>query len=251
MNRRPWNKIKINECQEPLIPIPQSIFRFTPHPYMSLGAPYLNGDDPWVLRESVLERLIDAQQYLIDSNSHLQLALFDAWRPVSVQKFMFNYSIQETCKSRGININDRSARENITEIIEEVGRFWAKPTSDPSTPPPHSTGAAIDLTLADMSGVPLDLGGEIDFIGAKSRPDFYEKYSLRTPASKYKVFHNRRSLLCSIMEQAGFVQHPNEWWHFSYGDQLWSWFSNEGNAIYGAACEESKDITCSLPSLVT
>ena len=251
MKFRPWNNIKINECNEPLISIPQAFYRLTPHPYMALGAPYLDGEDPWVLRKSVLQRLIEAQQNLAEINPHLQLALFDAWRPLSVQEFMVNYTIQETCKSRGIDINDHSEKGTISEIIDEVGRFWAKPTSDPSTPPPHSTGAAIDLTLADMSGNPLDLGGEIDFIGAKSRPDFYEKYSLRTPASKYKVFHNRRSLLCSIMEQAGFVQHPNEWWHFSYGDQLWSWFSNEGNAIYGAACEESKDITCSLPSLVT
>ena len=53
------------------------------------------------------------------------------------------------------------------------------------------------------------------------------------------------------MEQAGFVQHPNEWWHFSYGDQLWSWLRNQGNPIYGAALEVSKDITLSEPSLVT
>ena len=251
MKFRPWSKIIINECNEPLISIPQSIFRLTPHPYMSLGAPYLNGADPWVLRKSVLKRLIEAQQYLSESNPHLQLALFDAWRPVSVQKFMFNYTVQETCKSRGIEISDDSVNSPITEIIEEVGRFWAEPTSNPSTPPPHSTGAAIDLTLADMSGTPLDLGGEIDFIGPKSKPDFYEKDSLRNPYSKHHVFHNRRSLLSTVMQQAGFVQHPNEWWHFSYGDQLWSWFSKQDNAFYGAAFDVSKDITFSFPSVVT
>ena len=251
MKFRPWNNININECHEPLIPIPESVFRLTPHPYMSLGAPYLNGEDPWVLRKSVLKRLIEAQQHLAEINPHLQLALFDAWRPVSVQKYMINYTIKETCKSRGIDINDHSEKGTITEIIEEVSRFWAKPTSNSSTPPPHSTGAAIDLTLADFSGNTLDLGGKIDFIGAKSRPDFYEKESLRMPYSKHQVFHDRRSLLFSVMEHAGFVQHPNEWWHFSYGDQLWSWFSKQGDAIYGSAFEVSKDITCSLPSLVT
>ena len=251
MKFRPWNKIKINECHEPLISIPQSIFRLTPHPYMSLGAPYLKGEDPWALRKSVVKKLIEAQQNLSKSNSHLQLALFDAWRPISVQKFMFNHTIQQTCKSRGIDINDDSAKSTITEIIQEVSCFWANPTFNPSTPPPHSTGAAIDLTLADMSGNPLDLGGEIDFIGAKSRPDFYEEDSIKMPYSKHQVFHNRRFLLFSVMKQAGFVQHPSEWWHFSYGDQLWSWFSKQGNAIYGAALDVSKDITFSLPSFVT
>ena len=248
---RPWNNIKLNECNEPLISIPKSIFRFTQHPYMSLGAPYSTGADPWVLRRSVLKRLIRAQQYLSDINPQLQLALFDAWRPISVQKFMFNYTIQETCKSKGVDINDLSVNEGINDVIEEVGRFWAKPSSDPLTPPPHSTGAAIDLTLADMTCKPLDLGGEIDSIGPESSPDFYKKDSFKMPYSKHHVFHDRRSLLFSVMEKAGFVQHPNEWWHFSYGDQLWSWLTRKGNAIYGAALEVSKDITLSEPSLVT
>jgi len=248
---RPWNYIKINECNEPLISIPKSIFRLTPHPYMSLGAPYLSGADPWVLRRSVLKRLIRAQQNLSEINPQLQLALFDAWRPISVQKFMLNYTIQETCKSKGIDINDCSVNGGINDVIEEVGRFWAKPSSDPLTPPPHSTGAAIDLTLADMTSKPLDLGGEIDFIGPESSPDFYKKDSFKMTYSKYQVFQDRRSLLFSVMEQAGFVQHPNEWWHFSYGDQLWSWLTKKSNAIYGAALEVSKDITLSEPSLVT
>ena len=248
---RPWNYIKINECNESLISIPKSIFRLTPHPYMSLGAPYLSGADPWVLRRSVLKRLIRAQQNLSEINPQLQLALFDAWRPISVQKFMFNYTIQETCKSKGIDINDCSVNGGINDVIEEVGRFWAKPSSDPLTPPPHSTGAAIDLTLADMTSKPLDLGGEIDFIGPESSPDFYKKDSFKMTYSKYQVFQDRRSLLFSVMEQAGFVQHPNEWWHFSYGDQLWSWLTKKSNAIYGAALEVSKDITLSEPSLVT
>ena len=251
MKSRPWNNIKINECNEPLVSIPESIFRLTPHPYMSLGAPYSTGVDPWFLRTSVLKRLIRAQQYLSDISPHLQLALFDAWRPISVQKFMVNYTIKETCKLRGIDINDFSANGGINDVIEEVGRFWAKPSSNPLTPPPHSTGAAIDLTLADMTGNPLDLGGEIDFIGAESSPDFYKEDNLEMSCSKNQVFHNRRSLLFSVMDQAGFVQHPNEWWHFSYGDQLWSWLSNQGNPIYGAALEVSKDITLSEPSLVT
>ena len=248
---KPWNNIKIIECKEPLISIPKSILRITPHPYESLGAPYLEGEDPWVLRRSVLKRLISAQQRLSEINPQLQLALFDAWRPISVQKFMFNYTIQETCKLRGIEVNELSLNGRFNDVIEEVERFWAKPSSNPLTPPPHSTGAAIDLTLADINSNQLDLGGQIDSIGPESCPDFYKKNSFSIPYSKYKVFEERRFLLSSVMEQCGFVQHPNEWWHFSYGDQLWSWLSNKGNAIYGATLEVSNDITLSEPSLVT
>ena len=251
MKLKPWNNIKINECNDPLISIPKSIFRLTPHPYMSLGAPYLAGTDPWVLRRDVLKRLIHAQQHLYEIDPQIQFALFDAWRPISVQKFMFDYTILKTCKSKGIDINNLSFDGSIKNVIDEVSRFWAKPSSDPLIPPPHSTGAAIDLTFADMNCKPLDLGGEIDFIGPESSPDFYKKDSFGTTDSKHLVFHNRRTLLSSVMKKAGFVQHPNEWWHFSYGDQLWAWLSNKGSAIYGAALEVSKDSTLSEPSLVT
>ncbi len=251
MQLRPWKNIKINECNEPLISIPEKILRLTPHPYMSLGAPYSYGADPWVLRSGVLKKLIQAQRYLSEINPHLQLALFDAWRPIAVQEFMFNHTINEICRLKGIDNNDLCTNSDITDVIEEVGRFWAKPSSNPLTPPPHSTGSAIDLTLADMSGNPLDLGGEIDFIGAESTPDFYKEKKEGVSSSIQNVFHNRRSILFSVMSQAGFVQHPNEWWHFSYGDQLWSWLNKQGDAIYGAAFEVSKDITLSVPSLVT
>ena len=233
MRLRPWNIKKINECHELLIPIPKTVFRIKPHPYMSLGAPYLNGADPWVLRQSVLNRLIMAQRNLAQISPHLQLALFDAWRPISVQSFMFNHTVKQTCKSRGIDFNDHSLKQTINEIVEEVRSFWAPPSSNPATPPPHSTGAAIDLTLADKNGVTLDFGGEIDFIGDISRPNFYKKFALNMPGSKYNIFHSRRSLLTSVMTKAGFAQHPNEWWHFSYGDQLWAWKNKKENAIYG------------------
>jgi D-alanyl-D-alanine dipeptidase len=37
------------------------------------------------------------------------------------------------------------------------------------------------------------------------------------------------------MTAAGFRRHPQEWWHFSLGDQLWAWLidqeTGEGAAL--------------------
>jgi zinc D-Ala-D-Ala dipeptidase len=33
--------------------------------------------------------------------------------------------------------------------------------------------------------------------------------------------------LWQIMNDAGFIRHPAEWWHFSLGDQLWAWVNNQ------------------------
>ena len=31
------------------------------------------------------------------------------------------------------------------------------------------------------------------------------------------------------MRNSGFQRHPGEWWHFSLGDQMWAWLSNQTN----------------------
>jgi len=113
-----------------------------------------------------------------------------------------------------------------------VSRFWAPPSQDPATPPPHSTGAAVDLTLAEASGYPLAMGGEIDAIAAVSEPDHYAA-AARDPSSQAALWHHRRCLLAEAMAVAGFSQHPHEWWHYSYGDQLWAWRSRQPTACYG------------------
>ncbi len=46
-------------------------------------------------------------------------------------------------------------------------------------------------------------------------------------------FHRDRELLNEVMNHSELVRQPNEWWHFSYGNQLWAWISNEKAAIYG------------------
>ena len=50
---------------------------------------------------------------------------------------------------------------------------------------------------------------------------------------KQFIWNSRRNLLRKIMTKFGFAQHPNEWWHFSYGDQLWAWKNKKANALYG------------------
>jgi len=122
-----------------------------------------------------------------------------------------------------------------------VSRFWAPPSLDPATPPPHSTGAAVDLTLLDGAGNIVDMGSDIDAIGAVSEPNYYRAVVDTTPDGLERQqaleWVRRRRLLADAMEYQGFAQHPNEWWHFSYGDQLWAWQRGKSTAIYGQASD--------------
>ena len=49
-----------------------------------------------------------------------------------------------------------------------------------------------------------------------------------------KEAQNNRKLLLTILEQQGFINYPNEWWHFSYGDRYWAYYQSDKQAIYGS-----------------
>ena len=232
---KPWHEIPILHSEEPLAPLPDEIFCIEPHPYRSLGAPYREQESPWMLREKLIKRLLVAQNYLQEKHSELCLAVFDAWRPIRVQRFMYEHAINQECFSRGLNGLDIKDSCDYKEVLKTVNQFWAEPSLDRSTPPPHSTGAAVDLTLAfKTTGESLDMGGEIDFIGSVSSPLYYSEAAQLDKESSACLWHSRRMLLKDIMSRSGFVQHPNEWWHFSYGDQLWAWSRKIDVAYYGS-----------------
>jgi D-alanyl-D-alanine dipeptidase len=209
------------------VELPPALLRFKPHPYVALGAPY-GRISPFCLRSGVVERLLAAQRILQTNDSALRLIIFDAYRPIAVQQFMVDWTFADLVSHAGLDAQRLTAQQR-SELVEQVHRFWAEPSLDPATPPPHSTGAAVDLTLASASGKPVAMGGEIDEISERSFPAHYSQDQTETG----KRFHHCRTLLLTAMASAGFQQHPGEWWHFSYGDQLWAFYQQQPTAIYG------------------
>lgn len=218
---KPYYQIPIQDCREPLVPIPLEQFAvLTPHPYEKLGAPY-GTVSPYYLRQTVLEALIMAQKYLQQEHPGWRILIFDAYRPIAVQEFMVNYTFAEVVRSQ--NINPILLSDTEREVIwQKVYQMWASPSPDPLTPPPHSTGAAVDITLVNHKGETIDMGSEIDELSPRSHPDYYAQ----EPNLPY---HGHRQLLRDVMHQAGFQRHPGEWWHFCYGDQMWAWLCHQGN----------------------
>lgn len=227
---KPYQKVTIQECGEPLGPLPLDRFAVvTPHPYQALGAPYGDRSPYWV-RAGVAEALLQAQCHLQTLHPGWRIQIFDAYRPIPVQQFMVDYTTQELAQQQGQNFATLPLSEQ--EVIRtQVSQFWATPSQDPTTPPPHSTGAAIDITLVNTAGQAVDMGSPIDEISARSHPDHFAPFADRDS----QQFHAHRCHLRQSLSQAGFQQHPNEWWHFSLGDQLWAWLSQTSPARYGNA----------------
>jgi D-alanyl-D-alanine dipeptidase len=217
---KPYQRIPIDESHEPLVELPSVFARFEPHAYAKLGAPYAD-DSPFSLRQGVVERLQQAQDCLQQLRSGWRLQIFDAYRPVAVQQFMVDYTFAEVLRDRGWSA-DQITDDQRQDALTQVHQFWAVPNLNPRTPPPHSTGAAVDLTLLDATGQLVDMGGAIDELSWRSYPEHY----VGLADAQAELYDTHRQLLNYCMAQAGFERHYHEWWHFSYGDQLWAWLRN-------------------------
>jgi zinc D-Ala-D-Ala dipeptidase len=217
---KPYQQVPIQECGEPLMPIPLHQFAAEqPHPYVKLGAPYAERS-PYYLRQGVLERLLQAQHFLQIEYPNWRIQIFDAYRPIAVQQFMVDYTLAQTAQVKGLHLPELNKKQR-QEILEEVYEFWAVPNVNPAMPPPHSTGAAVDVTLVDGNGEAIAMGSPIDEMSPRSYPNYFRD----SPSDR--IFHQNRQILKRAMIQAEFQQHPTEWWHYSYGDQLWAWLNNQ------------------------
>jgi D-alanyl-D-alanine dipeptidase len=213
---KPYQQIPILDCGDALVAIPAEFSCVSPHPYEKLGAPY--GDrSPFYLRQGVVDRLLLAQQTLQKNYPNWQIQIFDAYRPVAVQQFMVDYTFSELAQTQNLTPENLSDRQR-QDILQQVYQFWAIPNLDPAMPPPHSTGAAIDVTLIDETGTEIDMGSPIDEISERSFPNHFAETS---------AFTQHRQILNDVMTTAGFKRHWNEWWHFSYGDQIWAWLMRQ------------------------
>ncbi len=208
--------IPIEDCREPLQALRDPLNLRSPHPYRALGAPY--GDtEPYALRQAVVTRLWQAQTLLGRLHPGHSLQIFDAYRPLAVQTFMIEHETAQLATRGGLvweSLNP-ARRE---ELRNAVRHFWAPPNPDPTQPPPHSTGAALDLTIVDAHAKPLPMGTPIDHVGPESYPHFFAD----ARASEAQTYHQNREILNRVMGTAGFQRLPCEWWHFSYGDQWWA-----------------------------
>lgn len=82
--------------------------------------------------------------------------------------------------------------------------------ADPSQGSRHNRGAAVDLTLYDLTtGEPIRMVGGYDEFSERSYPDYVGGTSLQR-------WH--RELLREAMEAEGFRVYEFEWWHFDYQD---------------------------------
>ena len=127
-------------------------------------------------RKIVAEALSKVHQDLIE-NYNLRIKIFDGYRPLSVQKKMW-------------------------EIYPD-DRYVA----NPATGSKHNRGAAVDVTIIDSTGTQLDMGTEFDNFTEKAHPSY---------TNLPETVLNNRELLSDTMMKYGFYPITTEWWHFDF-----------------------------------
>lgn len=178
------------------------------------------------VRLSVYRRLIRAAESL---PAGYRFVIFDSWRPMRVQQALFE-AMQARILAADPDLSGEEAREKTTVYV-------AFPTRDPEKTAPHSTGGAVDLSVADENGLLVNMGTEFDDATEKSATAYFEEMlssGKRLPEDEREALVNRR-FLYHLMKRVGLVNYADEWWHYEYGDQNWAWRTGAPNAVYGKA----------------
>jgi zinc D-Ala-D-Ala dipeptidase len=142
------------------------------------------------LQPAIAKKLAKASDILKRNNPGYSLLVYDAARPNSVQ-----YQLWEALDD--LKIPARSKTQYV---------------ADPKIGSIHNFGCAVDLTVANEEGVPLDMGTPYDFFGRLAYPRS-ELELLREGKLTSRQVANR-NILRQAMVQAGFSVNSTEWWHF-------------------------------------
>ena len=179
-----------------------------------------------LLRASVAEKLARVNARIAPAG--LELFLFDAWRPRSVQAYFHDVWMPRELQRRHPALTGAA-------LTEEVERYWSAPSSDENSPAPHATGGAVDLTLRWRGGDALWMGSMFDDVTALANTDRFEDLAADNFSFSDQEARANRRLLQWLMLEEGFAGHPDEWWHFSWGDQMWAALMAAPSAHYGLA----------------
>jgi D-alanyl-D-alanine dipeptidase len=141
------------------------------------------------LQKDVAIRLGNCQKWLTSNYPGMFLLVYDAVRPLEVQQRMWN------------------ALDSIP-VARRV-RF----VSNPANHSLHNYGAAIDLTICDGNGKPLDMGAGYDDMREIAYPKYEAKFIASGQLSNEQV--KNRTILRRAMQSQQFRQLETEWWHFN------------------------------------
>ncbi len=139
------------------------------------------------LQPEALQKLNLAADVLKKSHPDLKILIWDAARPRRIQQVLW---------------------DTVDIPVDERSQYVANPTSGSI----HNYGCAVDLTLADTTGKPIDMGTDYDNFSEAAHITNETDLIARGILTRQQV--ENRLILRSVMLEAGFFPINSEWWHF-------------------------------------
>lgn len=161
------------------------------------------------LRIGLVDRLVTAQTLLPRG---LRLLVVEGYRPMELQRRYFQAHV-------------RRLRDATPGADEPTLRRLASRYISPPEVAPHVAGAAVDLTLCTIDGEEQWMGTEVNDTDTTACHTDSPEVSAEARTNRIR--------LGAALRQAGLVNYPSEWWHWSYGDRYWAFVTGESHACYG------------------
>ena len=152
-----------------------------------MNKPVYEGITKAWLHPDAARKLAQAQQNLKREHPGYSLLIYDAARPMEVQRLMWEL------------VRGTPYIYYVANPVNRNGR--------------HNYGMAVDVTIVNEQDRPLSMGTLFDFFGEEAHTD-KEEALVQAGKITEEAFQNRR-LLRRVMQQAGFTSVSSEWWHFN------------------------------------
>ena len=153
-----------------------------------LGKDVYEGMKHAYLQPEVAKMLVISQKYLKSIYPEFSLIVYDAARPRSIQQKMW---------------------DAVDAPFQEKIRFLANPVNGSI----HNYGAAVDVSIVNADGKPIDMGTRFDHMGELAYPSLEEE--MLEQGKLESVHIENRRLLRRVMRHGGFWGIQSEWWHFN------------------------------------
>ncbi len=203
MSKKNIGMVRLIESYEPLVELVR-------HPKIIINSSTI--EEPVMLRKKVALRLCKIADKLPDG---LYIKLYSAYRS--------RIKLYEIWKAELEKMERENPNLGRAELLMQLKR---KVTSPDSSMGGHDTGAAVDLALCDANGKELDFGTK-----------YHDKHAESVTLTEEQK--NNQKYILKMMKSQDFVQYPEQWWHYSYGDRYWAAYKGKRlGAFYGSAEKE-------------
>lgn len=154
-------------------------------PFNLCGHDLYHGEREAWLHHEALDSLELACVQLARLKPGWKLRVYDAIRPLSVQRLLFD---------------------------KVAGTPQQAYVAHPAQGSVHNYGFAVDLGLEDSGGLEQDLGTPFDSFDPLAQPQLETAFQAQGRLNQAQV--EARQLLRQVMEAGNYQCHPMEWWHF-------------------------------------